>query len=191
VHLAAELCDGSTVIGETNISAVGPEISRIFLQPETCHPMPEALAAISSADLITIGPGSLFTSLLPPLLVHGVSDAIGNSNAVKVLVSNLMTQPGETSGFSAVRHVEEIAKYAPQIEFDHVVLNSEKITKEQQEAYALERSEQIGIEDGESIAESCGANIVYANLLSEGTMVRHDPAKLAEVVMSIGVGERV
>lgn len=185
VHLAAELENGSTVKGETNISAVGPQIKRIFLEPETCHPMPEAITAISEADLITIGPGSLFTSILPPLLVHGVSNAIGNSDATRVFISNLMTQPGETSGFSAARHLEEIRKHAPEIEFDHVVINIEKISEAQQEAYAQEESEQIGIGEGEFISESYGANIVYANLLSEGLMVRHDPAKLADIVLSI------
>jgi uncharacterized cofD-like protein len=185
VHLAAELDDGSRVLGETNISTVGPRIKRIFLEPETCHPMPEAIDAISAADLITIGPGSLFTSLLPPLLVHGVSQAIGRSKATRVFISNLMTQPGETTGFSAARHLEEIRKYAPEISFDHVVLNSEKISDAQREAYAHEGSRQIVIREDQAIAESYGANIVYANLLSDGAMVRHDPAKLADVVINI------
>jgi uncharacterized cofD-like protein len=185
VHLAAELEDGSKVIGETNISTVGPRIRRIYLEPETCHPMPEAIEAIVDADVITIGPGSLFTSLLPPLLVHGVSDAIGKSRAIRVFITNLMTQPGETSGFSAVRHIKEIKKYAPEIEFDHIVLNSQPISDAQRETYQREESEQIGIGEGETITETCGANIVYANLLGEGEMVRHDPEKLADLVVSI------
>lgn len=185
VHLAAELRNGSTVVGETNISTVGRQINRIFLQPETCHPMPEALDAISNADLITIGPGSLFTSLLPPLLVHGVPEAIERSKALVVFVSNLMTQPGETSGFPVKRHLDEIAKQVPKITFDSVILNDAKISVEQREAYAQEHSEQIGIDEGESIARSCGANIVYANLLGAGTMVRHDSDKLADVLMAI------
>ena len=185
VHLAADLEDGSRVLGETNISKVGPRISRIFLEPETCHPMPEAIQAIADADLITVGPGSLFTSLLPPLLVHGVSEAIGRSKATRVFIGNLMTQPGETSGFSAARHLSEIAKYAPEVEFDHVLLNSENISDVQREIYAREESEQIGIGEAETIAESCDANVVYANLLSEGLKVRHEPAKLADEVMKI------
>src|SRR4051812_161864 len=93
VRLAAELNDGSIVQGETNISKVGGRIRRLYLEPETCQPMAETLAAIHEAHVITVGPGSLFTSLLPPLLVDGVADAIANSNAVKVFVCNLMTQP--------------------------------------------------------------------------------------------------
>ena len=184
VHLGAELDDGSRILGETNISTVGPRIKRIFLEPETCHPMPEAIDAISNADLITIGPGSLFTSLLPPLLVHGVSEAIGNSKGTRVFVSNLMTQPGETNGFSALHHLETIRTFAPKIAFDHVVLNSEKISDSQREAYAREESVQIGIGEGELIAGSCDVNIVYANLLTEGAMVRHDSTKLADIVMA-------
>src|SRR5215210_4250337 len=96
VRIAARLRDGSTVRGETNIGKVGPEIERLYLEPENCAPMPEAIEAIARADVITIGPGSLYTSLLPPLLVNGVSDAIANSSAVKIMICNLMTQPGET-----------------------------------------------------------------------------------------------
>jgi uncharacterized cofD-like protein len=147
--------------------------------------MPEAIQAIADADVITIGPGSLFTSLLPPLLVHGVADAIGSSKATRVFISNLMTQPGETSGFSAARHLGEIKKYAPELEFDHVVLNSEEISDSQRKIYAEEGSEQIGLDEGETIARFCAANIVYANLLNEGIKVRHEPAKLADVVMRI------
>jgi uncharacterized cofD-like protein len=184
VHLVAELNDGTVVQGETRISQVGPAILRLFLEPETCHPMPEAIDAICNADLITIGPGSLYTSLLPPLLVHGVAEAIGNSRATKIFIGNLMTQPGETSGFSATHHIEELCKYTPSIQFDHVILNNEPISQEQSDRYALEDSEQIGLYDGEAIARACGANIVYANLLDVGEKVRHDPERLARCVLS-------
>src|SRR5207253_680876 len=106
VRLAAELDDGSIVRGETKISQLKGKMKRLFLDPETCRPMSEALAAIHEANVITIGPGSLFTSLLPPILVEGVSDAIAESQAVKIFICNLMTQPGETDGFTARRHLE-------------------------------------------------------------------------------------
>ncbi|MCV4601048.1 YvcK family protein, partial [Escherichia coli] len=80
------------------ISRIGPRIRRLYLEPEDCRPLPDAIMAISEADIITLGPGSLFTSLLPPLLVRGVGDAIAASRAVKVFICNLMTQPGETDG---------------------------------------------------------------------------------------------
>src|SRR6476660_952379 len=94
VRLAAELVNGTTVRGETKISHVGTMIKRLFLEPADCKPMPEALNAIRDADVISIGPGSLFTSLLPPILVEGVSEAIARSRAVKIFICNLMTQPG-------------------------------------------------------------------------------------------------
>ena len=90
--------DGATVRGETNIGQVGSHIKKLKLEPETCLPMPESIAAIYEADIITVGPGSLFTSLLPPLLVKGVAEAIATSFATKIFVCNLMTQPGETEG---------------------------------------------------------------------------------------------
>jgi uncharacterized cofD-like protein len=184
VHLVAELLDGSVVQGETRISQVGPSIKRLYLEPETCHPMPEAIEAIENADLITIGPGSLYTSLLPPLLVHGVAEAIGRSRATRVFVSNLMTQPGETSGFSATHHLRELQKYAPAVRFDHMILNDQIISAVQRERYRAEGSEQIGIDEGTAIASEYGVNVVYANLLDDGEKVRHQPGRLAGSIMS-------
>src|SRR5688500_7938134 len=117
VRLAAELEDGTTIRGETNIGQAGHKIKRLYLEPQGSKPMPETLAAIESATAITIGPGSLYTSLLPPLLVDDVANAIGRSRAVKIFVGNLMTQPGETDGLTSRQHIEIIRQYAPQIEF--------------------------------------------------------------------------
>jgi uncharacterized cofD-like protein len=189
VHLAAELEDGSVVRGETNISKIGPSIRRLFLEPETCHPMPEAIAAIEAADLITIGPGSLFTSILPPLLVHGVSEAVARSLATRVFVSNLMTQPGETDGFPVERHLEAVEQFAPEIDFDHIVVNSEPISVLQREKYAEEHAEQIGVGESGRLADAYGANVVYANLLDDGEMVRHNPERLANAVLSCTAAE--
>ena len=107
--------------------------------------MPEAISAIGSADLITLGPGSLFTSLLPPLLVRGVADAVANSLATKVFIGNMMTQPGETDGFSILKHLEVIKAAAPQIDFDHILLNCREISPMQREKYESEGSSQIGV----------------------------------------------
>lgn len=184
VRLAAELTDGRTIQGETNISKVGHLIKRLKLEPETCHPLPEAISSIYNADIITIGPGSLFTSLLPPLLVKGVAEAISESFATKIFVCNLMTQPGETEGFSAHRHLEIVREYAPNLNFDYVVVNNAPIRPEQRERYAGEGSHQIGIHDSISPRSIEGAEIVYGNLLDAGgEKIRHRPGKLAEVVM--------
>lgn len=190
VRLAADLFDGSIVLGETNISQVGNQIKRLRLEPEDCHPMPEALAAIYDADVITVGPGSLFTSLLPPILVKGVTEAIAESAAVKIFICNLMTQPGETSGFSAKRHLEIIREYAPEIDFDFVLVNNRPISAEQTDIYALEGARQIGVRDSITPDTIEGAEIVYGNLLDDGAKVRHHSEKLAQVVLLCAMQER-
>jgi uncharacterized cofD-like protein len=183
VRLAAELTDGTTVRGETNIGKVGTRLKRLYLEPEDCHPLPEALAAIYEADVITIGPGSLFTSLLPPILVNGVSEAIGDSAAVKIFICNLMTQPGETDGLTSRRHLEIVREYAPQIDFDYVIVNNRPISEEQLLRYKEEGAEQIGVHGSITPETIEGAEVVYGNLLDEGEKVRHHPEKLAQVVL--------
>ena len=183
VRLAAELFDGSIVLGETNISKIGNSIKRLRLEPENCQPMPETLAAIADADVITIGPGSLFTSLLPPILVEGVAEAISESPAVKMFICNLMTQPGETDGFTAKRHLEIVEEYAPNIGFDYVIVNNHRISDEQMERYAEEGAMQIGLSDSISPETVEGVEIVCGNLLDGDEKVRHHPDKLAQVVL--------
>ncbi|MGI8812102.1 MAG: gluconeogenesis factor YvcK family protein [Pyrinomonadaceae bacterium] len=182
VRIAAELKDGTIVRGETRISKVGPQIARIYLEPDECQPLPEALTAIAEADVITIGPGSLYTSLLPPLLVKGVAEAIVSSSAVKIMVCNLMTQPGETDGMTTRRHVEIISEYAPDLKFNHIVVNTQPVNEIQAEEYLKEGSEQIGA-DASSNEGFDSASIVCGDLLDVGPKVRHDPAKLASIVL--------
>ncbi len=190
VRLAAELTDGTTVHGETKIGHVGHLIKRLYLEPADCKPMPETLAAIESANVITVGPGSLFTSLLPPILVDGVADALAASRATKIFVCNLMTQPGETDGFSARHHLEIVREYAPQIDFDYVIVNNHRISEHQAEKYADEGAEQIGVHGSVSPETIEGAEIVYGNLLDDGEMVRHNPGKLAQVMLLCALQEK-
>ncbi|CAN5464857.1 hypothetical protein BH18ACI1_BH18ACI1_18230 [soil metagenome] len=193
VRLAAQLKDGSIVRGETKISKVGNSIKRLYLEPETCHPLPEALAAIYEADAITVGPGSLFTSLLPPLLVKGVAEAISDSAAVKIFICNLMTQPGETDGLSAKRHLEIVWEYAPEISFDYVIVNNCPINEDQLARYRSEGAEQIGISNSIPPETIEGAEIIYDNLLDGNEKVRHSPEKLSQVVLlcAIQAGNKV
>ncbi len=184
VRLAAELEDGSIVRGETVIGSLGKTIKRLYLEPEDCHPLPNAIQAIAEADLITLGPGSLFTSLLPPLLVRGVADAIQSSPAVKIFVCNLMTQPGETDGLTARRHLEIVRQYAPTLNFDHIVVNNKAISEIQMSMYEQEGAEQIGVHGSISGDSIEGASIIYANLLDAGEKVRHDPIKLANTLLN-------
>lgn len=188
VRLVAELEDGTVVRGETQISASRAAIRRLRLEPEQCLPLPEVLRAIRAADVITVGPGSLYTSILPNLLVARVSRAIGESQATKVFICNLMTQPGETDNYSARQHLETIKSYAPEIHFDFVVVNDRRITKEQSERYALEGAHQIGIDDDilDSMANVLdqSTRVIRANLLEDGEKVRHDSTLLARIVIA-------
>jgi len=182
VRLVAELADGSVVRGETQISASRAPIQRLRLEPERCLPLPEALKAIRAADVITVGPGSLYTSILPNLLVARVAQAIGESAATKIFICNLMTQPGETDNYTANQHLEVVKDYAPEIHFDFAIVNDRLITKEQEERYALEGAHQIGI--GEDVIADKSTRVIRTNLLEDGEKVRHDAARLAEVVLS-------
>jgi uncharacterized cofD-like protein len=148
-------------------------------------PLPEVLKAIRVADVITVGPGSLYTSILPNLLVARVSRAIGESAATKIFISNLMTQPGETDNYSARQHLETVKGYAPEIHFDFVIVNDKRITKEQAERYALEGARQIGIDDEplDGVLDQ-STQVVRANLLEDGEKVRHDSALLARTVLA-------
>lgn len=185
VRLVAELENGRIVHGETLITAARSPIRSLRLEPEHCEPLPDTLVAIRAADLITIGPGSLYTSILPNLLVSRVADAIAESAATKIFVTNLMTQPGETDGFDAQKHLAAVREYAPQIHFDFILLNDRSITAEQARLYAADNAyqvtwtDQIAVRNGGELSE-----IVRANLLEDGEMVRHDPHKLAKAVLA-------
>jgi len=183
VRLIAELMDGSFVRGETNISKTGGKIRRLKLEPENCKALPEALKAIGEADMITIGPGSLYTSLLPPLLVKDVAKAIEKSKAIKVFICNLMTQPGETDGYSARKHLEVIYNHVPNIKFDYLILNNRPISQAQAELYAKEGAEQIDFLSLNEVLPK-ETKIIAEDLLDEGEMVRHNPKKLALSVLS-------
>lgn len=185
VHVAARLSDGEIVRGETNVSKTRGAIERLYLEPEDCEPHPDAIAAIVQADVITVGPGSLYTSLLPPLLVTGVVDAIAGSRTKKIFICNLMTQPGETDGFTARRHLEIVREYAPSLNFDYVIVNNRPIRDEQVALYTRDGAEQIGVHGSIETDDIEGAKVIRADLLDEGPLVRHDVARLAKCVIQL------
>jgi uncharacterized cofD-like protein len=192
VRLVAELEDGTIVRGETQITASRAPIRRLRLEPEQCLPLPEALAAIRSADVITVGPGSLYTSILPPLLVARVAQAIDEASATKIFICNLMTQPGETDGYTARQHLETIKRYAPEIHFDYTIVNNRQVRQEQATLYAADGAFQIGMHD-HLLEKEFGAEteIIRADLLDEGEKVRHNPEKLARVVIACAIQARM
>jgi uncharacterized cofD-like protein len=182
IRLVADLEDGTEVRGETQITASRAPIRKLRLEPETCLPLPAALAAIRAADVITVGPGSLYTSILPNLLVSRVAEAIGNSAATKIFVCNLMTQPGETDGYTGAQHLETVRSYAPEISFDFVVVNDRKITAEQAVRYGADGAHQIEAEN--IVLDSGDTELVKADLLDDDEKVRHNSERLAQVVMA-------
>lgn len=185
VRLVAELADGRVVRGETQITAARSPIKQLRLEPEQCLPLPQTMAAIRAADVITVGPGSLYTSIIPNLIVAWVADAIGRSTATKIFIANLMTQPGETDGYDVRRHLEAVAKYAPQVHFDYVVLNNCPISASQAETYGADRAYQLGLDDEIERSDfGPGTEFVRTDLLDRGEMVRHDSERLAGVVIT-------
>ncbi len=187
VALEATLTDGSVVRGESTISKSRRPIALIRLNPENCDPLPETLDAIGKADLITFGPGSLYTSVIPNVLVNGVPEAIEQSAALKVYFVNLMWQPGETISFSASQHVEAIHKHAKRKLIDCVVLNTSPIPLSLKRKYARVHVKPVE-NDFEKLCD-LGVKVVTADLVGDEALlehkVRHSPAALAEVVINL------
>ncbi|MCL6612496.1 MAG: YvcK family protein [Peptococcaceae bacterium] len=182
VSLGAEYSDGSVIYGESNIPKCGKPIRRVFLEPRDCRAMPEALEAIAGADAVVLGPGSLYTSILPNLLVAGLAGQIASSGAVKIYVCNIMTQPGETDGYTASDHVRAILSHAGKI-IDYAVVNREDIPRPARERYAREGAVPV-VPDVREI-EKEGVKAVNDLLLAGGDVVRHDPDKLARLIFRL------
>ena len=124
VALGARMKDGMLIYGETSIRNYGGEIESLFLVPEKCLPVPDALEAIMEADIIVLGPGSLYSSIIPNLLVEGIGSALASSKARKVYVSNIMTEHGETDSFTAVDHLRVIMRHLPQSVVEYIIVNN-------------------------------------------------------------------
>lgn len=182
VVLTAEFEDGSVVEGESQIPRVRKPIRRMRLQPADVAPLPEVLQAIAEAELILLGPGSLFTSVIPNLLVRGVADAIRGSRARRVYVCNIMTQAGETDGFSAGDHVRALVAHLGPGLFTHVLVNTQPPrSKALLARYAAEDAYPVRA-DLEQIA-ALGVEPIPAALLSEDDVVRHDAHRVARTAL--------
>jgi uncharacterized cofD-like protein len=188
VTLEARLENGRTVQGESRISRTRSRIESVRLKPRRCRPLPEALAAIAQADLITLGPGSLFTSVIPNLLVEGIPQAIQESPALKAYFVNLMWQPGETIGFNASDHVKAIYKHAKVPFLDYAVVNTAQIRPALIRKYEMERAQPV-VNDTSRL-EAIGINVVGADLLREDGLVRHDPDAAARIAVDLAAEGR-
>ena len=191
VNLAAEMEDGSIVLGETNITASKLSIVELRLEPATADPLPETLEAIANADLITLGPGSLYTSLITNLLVRGIPEALSTSRATKVFVCNLMTQANESLGLTASQHIEKIRQHAVGARipiFDYALINTGPISEIRLEQYA--REGQTPIEADLEQVKALGVEPVTGDFVHEGDVLRHDFDRVAERVLSLSLNRQ-
>lgn len=177
VQLDAVLDDGSRVRGETSISASSGRIVRIKLVPANVRPLPQTLRALAEADLITIGPGSLFTSLVPNLLVKGIPEAIAASKAIKAYICNLMTQANESLGMTASDHIRVLFQHAKRKVFDYALLNTTPVPASLKMAYAAEQAEPI-VSDLDKIRE-LGVEPILGEYLDDEVVARHNSVRIA------------
>lgn len=182
ISLEATLDDGTTVTGETSISKSPAPIRRLRLVPAHCEALPEAIEAILAADAIILGPGSLYTSIMPNLLVPGIADAIERSKALKLYVCNIMTQPGETTGMTAADHVRALLETAERQLFDRALINVGHANR-LLPLYEHEGAFQVAA-DLEGIA-ACSVVPIAGDFVSESQQVRHDTSKLAAAIVRI------
>lgn len=180
VSLMALTEDGDRIHGESNITETGKTLQEIFIEPADARAHPEALEAIREADMIVVGPGSLFTSILPNLLVREIQDALHESEALKVYVCNVATQHGETDAFTVGDHVQTLERHLGRKVFHHVLANS-NVTDRLPDTW----HSQPVVLNGTGRSE---ARLIVADVISEENRYRHDPQKLARAIMEVYYG---
>lgn len=188
VTLTALMDDGSTVHGETQITASKRRIVRLMLDPERVPALPEAVEAILGADLVTLGPGSLYTSLITNLLVDGIADALIAAHGLRVFVCNLMTQANESVHLTASQHIERIYEHAGGAIFDCALVNVAPVPEPARQRYAAEGAEPIVV-DIERI-ERLGIHCIAGEFLHAEGVLRHDYERVTEVLLELGLNRR-
>lgn len=197
IDLVAHLADGTTIKGEAQIGARKPspenQIIRLSMLPEDAQPLPEAVQAIQSAEVIVLGPGSLYTSIIPNLLFPPIVAAIRKNPVAKIYVSNIMTQPAETLGYTAGDHVRAILEHAGQSSgrglIDHCITNNAWIEERLIEKYQLESA--VPVQPDKDVLQSLGVQVFEAPLAIVSTgVIRHDHTLLARLVLGLGLAHR-
>jgi uncharacterized cofD-like protein len=183
IVLKAEMEDGSIVVGESTIPKSGLAIRKVFLEPADVEALPEAVQALQDADAILIGPGSLYTSILPNLIVPKLAEAIIQSDAVKLFVCNVMTQPGETDNYSVSDHLTAIHAHIGHHLFDYVIVNDGEIPPQVQSLYAEKGSTAVHL-DLEEVTKR-GYKVIADTLVLFRTYLRHDAAKLSDHIYQL------
>ncbi|KJR47734.1 FO 2-phospho-L-lactate transferase like protein [Desulfosporosinus sp. I2] len=194
VVLMADLEDGTRVTGETSIRLTEGKINKVYLEPSDCKPLPDAMRALEEADLIVLGPGSLYTSVLPNLLVKGLRDKIREVNAPCVYVCNVMTEKGETDGYRVSDHLRAILDHCGAGFVDAVLATKGEITDTLLKRYIVE--EAVPVIADPKVVQQLGAKYFEANLVQEGNVVRHDSDRLAKELIRLlfrlkPMGERI
>ncbi len=183
VSLVATYKDGSIVEGEAAIPKKGVPISRVYLKPDFPQATPDAIKAISEAQAIVLGPGSLYTSVIPNLLIREITDAIVRSPAVKIYICNVMTQPGETDGYSADDHIKAILEHSSAKVIDYCIVNTAVISKDLLEKYKQDNSFPVDV-NLQNI-KSAGCKVIENEVANSQDYVRHDPEKLARIIVGL------
>ena len=181
VSLVATLEDGRRVHGETRITASRKPIKKLALSSGRVRPVPEALEAITQADLILLGPGSLYTSILPNLLIPEIASAIVKSKAPRVYIANLMTQPGETAGYALGDHLRAIQRHVPRRVIDWVVANRQPVSPDVARRYHTKGAEPVGVDISE--LQKQGFRVILDDLLEEHGLIRHNARRLARLLL--------
>lgn len=181
--LKAEMTDGTIVTGESQIPKSEGKIRRVFIEPANVEPLEEAIQVINEADAIVIGPGSLFTSILPNLLVPGIADAIKQSNAAKIFVCNVMTQPGETDDFTVNDHIKAIVSHVGHPLFDYIIVNNGDIPDDIRDKYIEQGARAVRFDETE--VRHHGYKIIADKLFTFQTYLRHDTVKLSKRINQI------
>ncbi|MBU1998354.1 MAG: YvcK family protein, partial [Candidatus Omnitrophica bacterium] len=182
VSLWANYKDGSTIEGEDQIPKAHKPIDKVFLKPDNPEATPEAVKAIEEADIIVLGPGSLYTSIIPNLLIKDITNAIINSRAVKVYVCNVMTQPGETDGFALSNHLKVLVQHSHPRILDYCIVNSGKVPEDSLKRYKLEEAYPV-INDRCNV-ENMGYRIIEEDIAATDGVIRHDHLKLANIILN-------
>ena len=187
IVLKAELENGEIVTGESLIPIVSSKgeskIKQVFLDPPDARPLPQAIDAIMEADAVILGPGSLYTSIIPNILIDDIKSSLKNTKALKIYVSNIMTQPGETDGYSVLNHIKAINKHAMGKIIDSVVVNEGKLEKDLEDRYSLEKSYLVKYD--EDMIKNEGIDMIKGDFIHiQNGHIRHDTEKLASILIS-------
>jgi len=183
IKLGAVYHDQEERMGESAIPVYDKEINKVFLYPENASTTPEVRESIRKADVLVIGPGSLYTSILPNLLVKGIAEEIKKSDALKLYICNVMTQPGETDNYTAADHAEAIIDHCGRGVFDYIVVNNSQGTPELRKRYEAEGAYPVEIDHQR--LKKLGVKVIEADLLKKDSYLRHDPEALAELIYKL------